>query len=106
MHPAHESPPTSRRFDLLQKYKVKLNPEKFKFGVASTKFLGYLVTQRGIEADPNQISAILNMRAPTCMTEVQMLNRRLAALNQFINRSTDKYKLFFQALKKNGGDFR
>ena len=95
MHPAHGSPPTSRRFDLLQKYKVKLNPEKFKFGISSTKFLGYLVTQRGIEADPNQISAaILNMRMPTCMMEVQKLNRCLAALNQFINRSTDKCKLF------------
>ena len=40
-------------FDLLQKYKVKLNPEKYTFGVASGKFLRYLVTQRGIEADPN-----------------------------------------------------
>ena len=42
-------------FDLLWKYKVKLNPEKYTSGVTSGKFLGYLVTQRGIEADPDQI---------------------------------------------------
>jgi len=42
---------------------VKLNPEKCTFGVASGKFLGYLVTQRGIEANPDQISAILSMNS-------------------------------------------
>jgi len=40
-------------FDLLWQYKAKLNPEKYIFGVTSEKFLGYLVTQRDIEADPN-----------------------------------------------------
>ena len=92
-------------FNLLRKYKIKLNPEKCTFGVASGKFLGYLVTQRGIEADPNQISSILNMRSPTCMKEVQMLNGRLAVLNRFISRSVDKCKPFFQEFKKNWGDF-
>ena len=43
-----------KKFDLLRQYKGKLNPEKCTFGVASWKFLGYLVTQRGIEADPDQ----------------------------------------------------
>ena len=68
-------------FDFLQNIKVTLNPKKCTFGVASGKFLGYLVTQRGIEADPNQISAILNIRSPTCVKDAQMLNGRLAALN-------------------------
>ena len=81
-------------FDLLKQYKVKLNPEKYTFGVASGKFLGYLVTRQGIEADPDQISAILNMRSLACMKEVQMLKGRLAALNLFISRSTNKYKSF------------
>jgi len=70
-----------KAFDLLRQYKVKLNPEKYTFGIASRKFLGYLVTRRGIEADPDQISAILDIRSPTCMKEVQMLNGHLAALN-------------------------
>ena len=71
-----------KAFKLLRQYKVKLKLEKCTFGVASKKFLGYLVTQRGIEADPDQISAILNMRSPTYIKEVQMLNGRLIALNR------------------------
>jgi len=68
-------------FNLLQKYRVKLNLEKCTFGVAFGKFLGYLVTQRGIEADPDQISVIKNMKLSICVKEVQMLNEHLAALN-------------------------
>ena len=64
-----------KAFDLLRQYKVKCT-----FGVASEKFLGYLVTQRGIEADPDQISAILNMKSSTCVNEVQTLNEHLAPL--------------------------
>ena len=77
-----------------------LHPKTCTFGVASEKFLRYLVTRRGIEADPDEISAILNMKSLTCMKEVQMLNERLTVLNRFISRSTDKCMPFFQALKK------
>ncbi|CAL8168200.1 unnamed protein product [Prunus armeniaca] len=49
-------------FSLLRKYNMKLNPSKCTFGVSSGQFLGYLVTQRGIEAHPNQIKAILDMK--------------------------------------------
>jgi len=79
---------------------VKLNPEKCTFGVASGKFLGYLGTQRGIEANPDQISAILEMKSPMTIKEVQILNGHLASLNRFLNRSTDKYKPFLLAIKK------
>ena len=75
----------SKTFDLLRQYEVKLNPEKCTFGVAFVRFLGYLVTQRGIEANPDQISSILNMRSPACAKEVQMLNGHLATLSQFIS---------------------
>ena len=71
----------SEMFDRLRKYKVKLNLEKYIFGVASGKFLIYLVTPQGIEANPDQISAILGMRSLTCVKEVHMLNGCLAALN-------------------------
>ena len=57
-------------FALLWKFNVKLNPEKCTFGIASGKFLGYLVTQRGIEANPDQISAILGMKSPTTIKKV------------------------------------
>jgi len=53
-----------KAFNLLKQYEVKLNPKKCTFGVTSGKFLGYMVTQQGIEADPVHISTILNMRSP------------------------------------------
>jgi len=53
---------------------MKLNPEKRTFGLLPESFLGCLVTRRGIEADPDQISSILNMKSPTCVKDMQMLN--------------------------------
>ena len=94
-----------KAFDLLTQYKMKLSSKKCIFGVEFGKFLRYLVTQRGIEADPGQIFAILNMKSPTCVKEVKMLYGHFAALNQFISQSTDKCRAFFQALQKNGVDF-
>ncbi|CAL2241574.1 unnamed protein product [Prunus armeniaca] len=52
-------------FSLLHQYRMKLNPSKCTFGVSSGRFLGYLVTQRGIEAHPRQIKAILEMKSPS-----------------------------------------
>lgn len=42
-------------FDVLRKYGMKLNPSKCSFGVSAGQFLGYVVTQRGIEASPDQV---------------------------------------------------
>ncbi|XP_019257724.1 PREDICTED: uncharacterized protein LOC109235935 [Nicotiana attenuata] len=47
-----------KAFEILRQYGMKLNPEKCAFGVASGKFLGFLVSQRGIEVNPDQIKAI------------------------------------------------
>ena len=60
---------------------------------------------RGIEANPDQIFAIVNMKSPTCIKKVQILNGHLTALNRFLSRFTDKCKPIFLALKKNGADF-
>ncbi|KAF8079829.1 hypothetical protein N665_0998s0008 [Sinapis alba] len=65
---------------------MKLNPAKCMFGVMSGEFLGYIVTQRGIEANPKQISAILDLPSPKSSKEVQRLTGRIAALNRFISR--------------------
>ncbi|CAL8992967.1 unnamed protein product [Prunus brigantina] len=62
-------------FSLLRKYHMKLNSSKCTFGVSSGRFLGYLVTQRGIEAHPNQIKAILNMKSPATTKEIQTLKK-------------------------------
>ena len=52
---------------------MKLNPSKCAFGVASGKFLGFMVSQRGIEANPKKVKAILNMTSPKIVKEVQKL---------------------------------
>ncbi|XP_010495428.1 PREDICTED: uncharacterized protein LOC104772525 [Camelina sativa] len=89
-------------FDTLNKYGMKLNPAKCTFAVKSGEFLGYLVTRRGIEANPKQIKAIIDLPLPKNAREVQRLTGRIAALNRFISRSTDKCLPFYQLLKTKG----
>ncbi|XP_034200611.1 uncharacterized protein LOC117615606 [Prunus dulcis] len=91
-------------FSLLCQYRMKLNPNKCTFGVSSGRFLGYLVTQRGIEAHPRQIKAILEMKSPSTVKEIQSLTGRAATLNRFLSRSTDKCRPFFETLKKGQRD--
>ena len=57
-------------FDTLRRYNMKLNPSKCAFEVSSGKFLGFVVSYRGIEANPNKIQAILNMESPKNVKEV------------------------------------
>ena len=77
-----------------------MNPGKCAFGVASGKFLGFMVSQRGIEANQEKVKAILNMASPKTVKEVQKLTRRIAALNRFIFKETDKCLPFFKTLKQ------
>ncbi|KAK0605617.1 hypothetical protein LWI29_028914 [Acer saccharum] len=88
-------------FDVLDQYGMKLNPTKCSFGVSSGKFLGYLVTQRGVEANPDQIRSIENIESPKCIKDVQKLTGRVAALNRFISKSSEKCLPFFNILRKN-----
>ncbi|CAA0825818.1 Unknown protein, partial [Striga hermonthica] len=90
----------SEVFDILREYSMVLNPKKCTFGVGSGKFLRYMVSQRGIEANPAKIQAILDLAPPTSIKGVQALTGRLAALNRFISKSTDHCKPFFDAIKK------
>lgn len=87
-------------FEILQRYGMKLNPNKCAFGVRLGKFLGYLVTQRGIEADPDQIEALQNIQHPTTSNEVQHLTGKLAALCRFVARYSEKTYHFFSIFKK------
>ena len=79
---------------------MKLNPSKCVFGVVSGKFLGFMVSQRGIEANPEKVQAIINMVSPRTIKEVQKLNSRIATLNRFVPIATDKCLLFFKTLKQ------
>ena len=67
--------------------------------MGSGKFLGFLVTNRGIEADPTQIRAVQELKQPSSAKDVQHLAGMAAALNRFISRSSDRCRPFFQALK-------
>ncbi|KAL0462652.1 UNVERIFIED_CONTAM: hypothetical protein Slati_0152800 [Sesamum latifolium] len=87
-------------FSVLRKYKLKLNPAKCAFGVQGGRFLGFMVTQRGIEANPLKIKAIIDMKAPTCLNEAQRLTGRIAALSRFISKSAKKSLPFFKTLRK------
>ena len=79
---------------------MKLNPRKCTFGVTAGKLLGFMVLQRGIEANPDKIWAIMEMTPPRNVKEVQSLNGKVAALNRFVSKATNKCLPFFRTLKK------
>ncbi|KAF8052225.1 hypothetical protein N665_1585s0001 [Sinapis alba] len=88
-------------FDTLNKYRMKLNPMKCTFGVTSNEFLGYIVTQRGIEAN---LKTDLGGPRPAKAQDTsgnQRLTGRVAALNRFISRSTEKCIQFYELLRGN-----
>ena len=68
-------------FGILRKHKLRLNASKCSFGVGSRKFLGYMMTHRGIEVNPDQIKAISSLQPPQNPKEIQKLTRMTAALN-------------------------
>ena len=87
-------------FEILRKYKLHLNASKCSFGVGSGKFLGYMVTHRGIEVNPNQIKAINSLQPPQNPKEVQKLTIMISALNRFISQSANRCRLFFLLINK------
>ncbi|KAM0924514.1 hypothetical protein ACQ4PT_004846 [Festuca glaucescens] len=91
-------------FDNLDKFCLKLNPTKCSFGVPAGELLGFLVSARGIEANPEKIQAIVTMRKPTKLKEIQQLTGRVAALSRFVARLGEK-ALPFYALIKQGEKF-
>jgi hypothetical protein len=79
--------------------RLRLNPEKCVFGVHQGRILGYLVSHRGIEANPTKIQAIINMTPPQSTRDVQRLTGRLAALNRFISKSAERSLPFLKTLR-------
>jgi hypothetical protein len=87
-------------FNSLRRYRWKLNPEKCVFRVPAGKLLGFIVSHRGIEANPEKIEAIMRMEAPRSQKKVQRLTRFMAALIRFISRLGEKGMTFYKLLKK------
>ena len=89
-------------FANLRKINLKLNPEKCVFDVPSSKLLGFFVSQRGIEANPDKIKAIEQIEAPKRIKDVRGLTGCVAAMSQFISKFTERALPFFKILKKAG----
>ena len=86
-------------FNTLRSYNMKLNPSKCVFGVTAGKFLGFMVSQRGIKVNPEKVRAILELEPLKTVKAVQSLNGKVAALNRFVSKATDKCLPFFRVLK-------
>ena len=89
-------------FANLRKINLKLNPEKCVFDVPSGKLLGFFVSHRGIEANPDKIQAIEQIEAPKRIKDVRRLTGCVAAMSRFISKSAERAIPFFKILKKAG----
>ncbi|GKV45813.1 hypothetical protein SLEP1_g52858 [Rubroshorea leprosula] len=87
-------------FQNLRRAQMKLNPLKCTFAVESGKFLGYVVSQKGIEVNPEKVEAVQQMEPPRTVKDVQRLTGRVAALHRFIARSAERCLPFFKALRE------
>jgi hypothetical protein len=93
-------------FDNLNRYMLKLNPTKCSFGISAGQLLGFLVSARGIEANPEKIQAILTMGKPARLHDMQNLAGRVAALSQFVARLGEKALPFYALMKKSDNKFK
>jgi hypothetical protein len=82
-------------FTNLCKYKMKLNPTKCVFGVPAGKLLGFVISHRGMDANPDKIAAVMAWGKPTCICDIQKLTGCVAALSRFIPRLSKKALLLY-----------
>ena len=87
-------------FNTFRSYNIKLNPSKCAFKVTAGKFLGFMMSQRGIEVNLDKVRAIMELTPPKNIKKVQSLNGKVAALYTFVSRATNKCLPFFRMLKK------
>jgi hypothetical protein len=83
----------------IREAKLKLNLEKCVFGITKGKVLGFLVSTKGIEANPNKIRAITQMQPPQSKNDVNKLTGRIASLNRFISKLPERSVPFFTVLR-------
>ena len=88
-----------RFFERIRQFKLRLNPKKCTFEVTSGKLLGYMVSERGIEVDPNKIRDILDMSAPRTEKEIKDFLGRFQYISRFIARLTDICEPIFLLLR-------
>ncbi|KAM2542896.1 hypothetical protein TB2_022278 [Malus domestica] len=89
----------SETFTILKRCQMRLNRNKCAFSVGSEKFLGFMISQRGIKANPEKIKVILDMKELVTSKGIQSLTGKVAALTRFISKATDRCAPFIKALK-------
>jgi hypothetical protein len=87
-------------FNNLRKFKMKLNPENCTFSVPSGKLLGYMVSRRGVDKNPEKVLTITTLKLPESLHDVQKLTGCMAALSRFITQLSVMGLPFFKLLKK------
>ena len=87
-------------YNNLRTYDIKLNPEKCVFGVPAGKLLGFIVSSRGIEANPAKIRALSQLAIPTNLQQIQKLTGCMAALSRFISRLGEKALPLYRLLRR------
>lgn len=87
-------------FEILRRKNLRLNAIKCVFSVGARKFLGYMITNRGIKVNLDQIKAIQQLVSSSNLKDVQRLMGMIAVLNLFVSRSVESCRPFFQLLKK------
>ena len=87
-------------FDNLRAYDIKLNPEKCVFGVPAGKLLGFIISGRGIEANPAKILALSQLDIPKDLKQIQKLTGCVAALSRFISRLGEKALPLYRLLRR------
>lgn len=88
-------------FNTIRRYNLKLNPGEMFIWHPGQKISGFHAHTRGIEVNPEKCKAIMGMRSPSNVKEVQQLTGRVASLARFLSKSIDRALPFFQCLKKN-----
>ena len=92
-------------FERLRKFELKLNPAKCTFGVTSGKLLGFVVSKKGIEIDPDKVRTIQDLPPPRTQKKVRSLLGRLNYIARFISQMTAKCDPIFKMLRKhNSGE--
>jgi len=84
----------------MKQYKLRIKPQKCVFGVSSGKFLGYIISRRGVEVDPKKIKAIIGMSPPMNLKQLRSLQVKIQASRRFIYQLTDKIAPISHLLKK------
>ena len=93
-------------FASLREVDLRLNPKNCVFGVPSGKLLGFLMSHKGIEANPEKVKAVKDMSSPKTLREMQKLTGRVTALGRFISKLGERALPFFKLMKKSPSEWK